>query len=120
MSSFFKFLGVFVMISGFVLGSVSAEVETGYYYSHTEFMWEIAFIYWFASLISGMLFIAVGAVLDYLFSIAKYCKKISNYIDDSSDSYKKEIGAIINNTAIIAENTEHKKATVKSLQKEQK
>lgn len=120
MSSFFKFLGVFVILSGIVLGCVSAQAETGVYYKYTEFVWEIAFIYWFASLISGMLFIAVGAVLDYLFNISKYCKKISNYIDDSSDSYKKEISAIINNTAIIAENTEHKKAPVKSIQKEQK
>ena len=105
MSSFFKFLGVFIMISGFVLGSVSAEVETGYYYSHTEFMWEIAFIYWFASLISGMLFIAFGAILDYLHDIAKYSKKLYENVDHFPHGWTECMDSIVKNVEIIKKNT---------------
>lgn len=59
-----------VFIVGFIAGIVLGNVEIdGYYYSHTEFSFVIAFTYWSVALISGTMFLGFAEIIKLLDAI---------------------------------------------------
>ena len=59
-----------LFIGGFVAGIALGMVEVeGYYYSHTEFSFAVAFIYWCIALISGTMFLGFAEIIKLLDAI---------------------------------------------------
>ncbi len=56
-----------IFVGGFIAGIICGNVEIkGIYYDYTEFSFEIACIYWFASLVSGTVLLAFAEIIKLL------------------------------------------------------
>jgi len=54
-------------IGGFIMGIVYGNVEIeGYYSDYTEFSFQVAFIYWAVSFISGMMLLGFAEIIKLL------------------------------------------------------
>ncbi len=58
-----------IFIGGFIAGICFANVEVGTYYTHEEFSFAIALIYWSVALISGTMFLGFAEIIKLLHDI---------------------------------------------------
>ena len=80
-----QLIGTIIYFSGFIAGIAFGQVEVmGYYYTHTEFSWSLAFMWWIASAISGTMFLGFAEIINLLTAI-KYKTYIVNEDDNISD-----------------------------------
>lgn len=55
-----------IFIAGFIAGIALGNVETGVYYTHTEFSFAVALIYWAVSFISGIFILGFAEIIKLL------------------------------------------------------
>ncbi len=58
-----------IFIAGFIAGIALGNVEVGTYYTHTEFSFAAALIYWAVALISGTMFLGFAEIIKLLDAI---------------------------------------------------
>ena len=58
---------ILIFVSTFISGSLFAtETYSGYYYTHTDFHFDIALIYWGIGCVSGIFFLALAEIIRLL------------------------------------------------------
>lgn len=65
-ASILTFIAWLIFIIGFLAGVILGNVEVGTYYSHTEFSFAVALIYWAVSFISGISILAFAEIIKLL------------------------------------------------------
>lgn len=68
-ASTFKIIGLIIYLIGFIAGIALGTVETGLYYTRTEFSFAVAFIYWCVAFVSGTMFLGFGEIIQLLTDI---------------------------------------------------
>ena len=68
-ASALSIIAVLIYIGGFIAGICFANVEVGTYYTHKEFSFAIALIYWAVSLVSGTMFLGFAEIIKLLHDI---------------------------------------------------